>query len=208
MSAADNPLVSTEWLHEHLGDSHVKVLDATWFLPGDERDPKAMFEEARIPGAAFFDIDLISDPDDPLPHMVPQAEAFALQVEELGVSDEDTVVVYHAAEMLSAPRAWWMFRLFGHTKVFVLDGGLVKWRAEGRPVESGPPVPPAVGRFTPEFDVQLLHAMAEVHEAVKGSERQVIDARSRLGSAASCPSPGRACARAICPARSTCPPIP
>ena len=188
----DSPIVSPEWLHEHLGDPHIKVLDASWYLPGDPRDPQAEFLEARIPGAAFFDIDAIADHDDPLPHMVPSPEAFALAVEQLGVSTEDTVVVYHAAELVTAPRAWWMFRLFGHGKVFVLDGGLRRWRAEGRPVEHGPWATPDLGRFTPNLDAVLLKTMSEVRGSLDDAAVQVVDARpaARFTGEAVEPRPG------------------
>jgi len=178
MSAVDNPLVSTDWLHQHLGDPHLKVLDATWYLPGDPRDPKADFLRARIPGARFFDLDAVADHSTALPHMVPTPEDFALAVEQLGISDGDTVVAYHDAEMLSAPRVWWMFRLFGHSHVFVLDGGLSKWGAEGRPVEDGPADPPPMGRFTPQFDRELIRDLEQVREALESGDEQVIDARS------------------------------
>lgn len=178
MSAVDNPLVSTEWLHDHLGDPRLRVLDATWYLPGDPRDPRADFLRARIPGAQFFDLDAVADHTTPLPHMVPTPEAFALAVEQLGISDGDTVVAYHDAEMLSAPRAWWMFRLFGHSHVFVLDGGLSRWMAEGRPVEDGPAEPPVMGRFTPQLDRELIRSLDQVRRALDGGGEQVVDARS------------------------------
>jgi thiosulfate/3-mercaptopyruvate sulfurtransferase len=177
MSAVDNPVVSTEWLHEHLGEPHLRVLDCTWYLPGDPRDPKADFQRARIPGAQFFDIDAVSDRSNPLPHMVPSPEDFAVAVELLGVSDGDTVVAYHDAEMVSAPRVWWMFRLFGHSRVFVLDGGLRKWMTEGRPVEDGPAAAPPMGRYTPQLDRALLRHVEEVRQALDRGTAQVIDAR-------------------------------
>ena len=177
MSAVDNPIVSTEWLHEHLGEPHLRILDATWYLPGDPRDPKADFLKARIPGAQFFDIDQVSDHSSPLPHMVPSPEDFAVAVELLGVSDDATVVVYHDAEMVSAPRVWWMFRLFGHSRVFVLDGGLRKWMAEGRPVEDGPAESPPMGRFTPQFDPGLIRHLPDVARLLEQGAEQVVDAR-------------------------------
>jgi len=177
MTAIDSPLISTEDLHERLGDPKVKVLDATWYLPGTPRDPRAEFEQARIPGAAFFDINAIRDVSTPLPTMVPSPEDFALAVEQLGISDENTVVIYNGGELITAPRAWWMFRLFGHPQVLVLDGGLAKWRAEGRPVESGPFQPPALGRFTPSLDANLLRDLEEVRASLDHGHAQVVDVR-------------------------------
>lgn len=175
----DDPLVSTEWLHEHLGDVRVKVVDASWFLPPDPRDPRAGYLDARIPGAVFFDIDQICDQASPLPHMAPAPEQFAFEVGELGISGEDSVVVYDQAGLFSAPRVWWTFRLFGHGKVFVLDGGLPRWRAEGRPLEHGHAQPPDAG----DFDVltphpELVRSLAEVRRAVEQRSEQILDVRS------------------------------
>lgn len=177
MTAIDSPLISTEDLHERLGDPHLKVLDATWYLPGTPRDPKAEFIEARLPGAAFFDINAIRDTENPLPTMVPSPEDFALAVEQLGVSDEDTVVIYNGGELTTAPRAWWMFRLFGHHQVLVLDGGLAKWRAEGRPVEGGPFQPPALGKFTPHLDTGLVRTLDQVRADLQSGAEQIVDVR-------------------------------
>lgn len=189
----DDPLVSTEWLHEHLGDARVKVIDASWFLPPDPRDPKAAWLEARIPGAVFFDIDEVCDRSSPLPHMAPSPEQFAFEVGELGVSGEDTVVVYDQVGLFSAPRVWWTFRLFGHGKVFVLDGGLPKWRAEGRPMEHGPAQSPDSG----DFDVltphpELVRSLAEVRRAVEQGSEQILDVRPavRFRGEAAEPRPG------------------
>ena len=177
MPAIDSPLISTEDLHERLGDQRLRVLDATWYLPGSPNDPHAEFEQARIPGAAFFDINAVRDAANPLPTMVPSPEDFALAVEQLGVSNEDTVVIYNGGELITAPRAWWMFRLFGHPQVLVLDGGLAKWRAEGRPIETGPATPPAIGRFTPSLDANLLRNLDEVRASLDHGHAQVVDAR-------------------------------
>lgn len=189
----EDPLVSTEWLHEHVGDVRVKVIDASWFLPGDPRDPKADYLAGRIPGAVFFDIDEICDKASPLPHMAPSPEQFAIQVGELGINGEDTVVVYDQAGLFSAPRAWWTFRLFGHGKVFVLDGGLPKWSDEGRPLEHGPPQPTAPG----DFEVlmphpELVRALSEVRRALKDHSEQVLDVRgtARFRGEAPEPRPG------------------
>jgi thiosulfate/3-mercaptopyruvate sulfurtransferase len=189
----DDPLVSTEWLHEHLGDVRVKVIDATWYLPGDPRDPRADYLAARIPGAVFFDIDEVCDRASPLPHMAPSPEQFAIQIGELGIGSEDTVVVYDDVGLSSAPRVWWTFRLFGHGKVFVLDGGLPAWRAEGRPLEHGPSQPVQPGDFgvlTPH--PQLVRALSDVRTALEQASEQVVDVRpqARFRGEAAEPRPG------------------
>ncbi len=189
----DDPLVSTEWLHEHLGDVRVKVVDATWHLPGDPRDPRADYLRARIPGAVFFGIDEICDRSSELPHMAPPPAQFALQIGELGIGGEDQVVVYDDVGLSSAARVWWTFRLFGHGRVFVLDGGLPKWRAEGRPIEHGTPATPAPGNF----EVLMAHpvlvaSLDDVRDALRGGDVQVLDVRSsgRFRGEAAEPRPG------------------
>ena len=139
---ADDPttLVSTDWLAAHLGDPDLRVLDASFHLPDTGRDARAEYAAAHIPGARFFDIDEIADTSRAMPHMAPPPEKFISRMRAMGVGDGHQVVVYDGAGMFSAPRTWWTFRLMGKTQVAVLDGGLPKWRAEGRPVEDIPPV--------------------------------------------------------------------
>ena len=140
--AYDNPrtLVSTDWLEAHLKDPDLRVLDASWYLPDMARDAKAEYAEAHIPGARFFDIDAISDHRSDLPHMAPTPEKFVSRLRAMGVGDGHQVVVYDGAGLFSAARVWWLFRLMGKADVAVLDGGMPKWRAEGRPVEDMAPV--------------------------------------------------------------------
>ncbi|SDZ82806.1 3-mercaptopyruvate sulfurtransferase [Rubrimonas cliftonensis] len=170
-------LVTTQWLADHLGAPDLRVLDASWHLPTAGRDPRAEFAEAHIPGAQFFDIDDISDAGSPLPHMLPPAEKFISRVRRLGVGDGHRVVVYDSVGMLSAPRAWWMFRVFGHEDVVVLDGGLPKWRAEGRPVEDLVATP-RDRHFTGRRDAGLVRDVTQVAAAVKLGGEQIVDARS------------------------------
>ena len=165
-----SPLVSTAWLAERLGSPRLKVLDATWFLPG-QGDFHAAFRAAHIPGAVHFDIDAVADHADPLPHMLPSPEAFAAAVGALGVADDDTVVTYGMA----GPRVWWSLRVMGHGAVFVLDGGLAKWIAEGRPTEAGEPHPQAQ-TFTPRFRPELVADLEAVRLALADG-RPVLDAR-------------------------------
>jgi thiosulfate/3-mercaptopyruvate sulfurtransferase len=173
-----DPLVSTEWLGEELGNDSLVVLDATLFPPGDRRDASAQFALARIPGARRFDIDLIADRQTPLPHMVPTAEYFALQMQALGVSNDSRIVCYDQLGMFSAPRAWWMLHLFGHDQVAVLDGGLPKWRAEQRALEEGPPAAVAPGRFQSHFRAALLRSLGDVRDNISTRRELVLDARS------------------------------
>ncbi len=174
----EDPFVSAEWLHEHLGDTRVKVLDGSWFLPGDPRDPISAFQDAHIPGAQFFDIDEIADQTSDMTHMAPTPEQFALQVGALGVGGEDTVVVYDQAGLFSSPRVWWTFRLFGHGKVFVLDGGLPAWKAEDRPLEHGPPSPPPPGDFAVlTVHPELVRDLPGVWRALEDGSEQIVDVR-------------------------------
>ena len=136
-------LVGTDWLAAHLADGDVRVIDATWYLPHLERDARAEFEAARLPGAVYFDIEAISDHASSLPHMLPAAEGFAAAVGALGIGSGDHVVAYGGKNLIASARAWWMFRVFGHDRVSVLDGGSAKWRAEGRPIDTGRPAAPA-----------------------------------------------------------------
>lgn len=169
-----DPLISTAALAERLGERRLKLVDASWNLDGS--DAKAPFEAERIPGAVFFDIDGVADLSSPLPHMLPSPEAFAEAVGALGIGSDDEVVVYDQAGIRSAPRVWWTFRVFGHERVRVLDGGLPKWRAEGRPTESGPPAPPRPARFRAVFRPELVRALDDILPDLAAG-RQLLDAR-------------------------------
>lgn len=172
-----DPIVSTDWLAARLKEPDLRIVAAPFYMPGDGRLPKDEFEKAHIPGAVLFDIDEISDHSNPLPHMLAAPEAFAEAVGALGVSDADRIVVYDHAGLMSAGRVWWNFRAMGHDEVYVLDGGLPRWIAEGRPVASGPvtSVPQA---FTPVFRPALVRDIRQVQEAL-ASGIQVLDARAR-----------------------------
>lgn len=172
------PLVSTEWLAAELGSADLVVLDATLYPPGDTRDAGTQFAIARIPGARRFDIDLIADRQSPLPHMVPTADYFARQMQSLGVSNDSRVVCYDQLGMFSAPRAWWMLRLFGHDRVAVLDGGLPKWRAEQRAVQDGTPAVSAPGLFQSAFRAGLLRGLGDIRDNIGTQRELLLDARS------------------------------
>ncbi|MGE3830988.1 MAG: rhodanese-like domain-containing protein, partial [Parvibaculaceae bacterium] len=127
-------VVSTDWLAAHLKAPDIAIIDASWYLPAANRNARTEFEAARIPGAQFFDIDDISESETTLPHMLPKPEKFASRMRKLGIGDGKRVIAYDGAGLFSAARAWWMFRVYGHDDVAVLDGGFPKWKAEGRPI--------------------------------------------------------------------------
>jgi thiosulfate/3-mercaptopyruvate sulfurtransferase len=187
-------LVSTEWLAEQLavagvrGGSRVRVLDGSWHMPQLGRDARREFEEAHVPGAAFFDIDAIADRSTPLPHMLPSPAQFGRQVGELGISNRDLVVVYDVRGVVSAARVWWTFRAMGHDRVAVLDGGLRKWRAEGRPVEAGP-ARSAPARFRARRRRSIVRDLEQMRRNIESRREQTLDARSRGRFAGTEPEP-------------------
>ncbi|HET6576950.1 MAG TPA: 3-mercaptopyruvate sulfurtransferase [Gemmatimonadales bacterium] len=189
MTAPLPPLVSTEWLDARLGGPGLRVVDGSWYLPASGRDPAAEYAAGHIPGAVFFDLDATSDPASPLPHMLPDAGSFARRMAGLGLSDTDDLVVYDGSGVnLSAPRVWWTFRVFGHDRVAVLDGGLVKWRREGRPLEAGT-VAAAPGRFTARLDRVAVRDLAAVRANLETGAEQVVDMRSAGRFAGTSPEP-------------------
>jgi thiosulfate/3-mercaptopyruvate sulfurtransferase len=170
-------MVTGEWLQQRLDDPKVKVLDATWYMPGDVRDAQALFREGHIPGAAFFDIDALSDQGSDLPHMLADVDIFGDKVGVLGVGSGDTVVIYDGHGLFSAARAWWNFRVMGHARVFVLDGGLPRWRAEGRPLELGP-ARPKPAAFEARLDLSLVRDIDQVRDLLTSGAEQVVDVRA------------------------------
>ena len=171
-----DPLVSTEWLAGRLGEPDLVVFDATKFLPNEGRDGAAEFERAHIPGARFFDIDVVADPETTLPHMVPSPGRFERLMGEMGVANTSEVVFYDQKGIASSARGWWLMGLFGHDRAAVLDGGLPKWLREGRPTEQGPaPLPPQT-RFKASFRARLLRGIGDMLSLDDG--QVVLDARS------------------------------
>ena len=170
-------LVSTEWLAKHLGSPDLAVLDCSWHLPQAKRDAKVEFRDGHIPGAQFFDLDDISDTGSKLPHMLPSPEKFSSRMRKLGVGDGKRVICYDAAGLFSAARAWWMFKVFGHDDVAVLDGGLPKWKTEGRALEDGPALSPQERHFTARYQSMMVRDKGEVAAALKAGSEQVADAR-------------------------------
>jgi thiosulfate/3-mercaptopyruvate sulfurtransferase len=170
-------LVSTEWLAAHLDDPNVRIVDSSFKLPGVTPTAREDYQRGHIPGAVFFDIDDIAKPGTSLPHMIPPADLFAARMAALGIGDDDKVVVYDSAGLSSAGRAWWMLRLFGHHDVALLDGGLPKWKAEGRPLATAIPTPPQ-HRFTAHFDPALVRDKAAMLANLGARREQVVDARA------------------------------
>jgi thiosulfate/3-mercaptopyruvate sulfurtransferase len=191
MTSTNDPLVSTEWLAAHINDANVKVVDATFKLPGVLPLPKDDYLAAHIPSAVFFDVDEVSDHSNPLPHMFPSAEQFGRDVGNLGIGNADTVVVYDSGGWVAAPRAWWMFLSYGHDKVRVLNGGLKKWRTEGRPVQSGE-IKARPAAFKATYDARRVRSMQQMIDNVASKAEQVIDARAaeRFEGRAAEPRPG------------------
>ena len=175
--ARPDALVSTEWLAAHLDAPDVRVVDGSFYLPAQKRDAKAEYAARHIPGAVFFDIEEMSDVDNPLPHMMPAPEKFSSRVRKLGLGDGNRIVVYDGSPMMGATRVWWMFRAFGHRDVAVLDGGLPKWIAEGRPVTDEPPQP-RERHFTARLDTTLIRDVGQVTRLIDSKAEQIVDARA------------------------------
>ena len=177
--ATDDPrtLVSTDWLAAHLGDPDLRILDASWHMPATGRDARAEYMDEHIPGARFFDIDEISDQRSALPHMAPPPEKFISRMRAMGVGDGHQVVVYDSKGVWSAPRVWWTFRLMGKMDVAVLDGGLPKWKAEGREIEDMPPIV-RDRHITVQRQAHLVKDVSQVASASKLGDWQILDARS------------------------------
>jgi thiosulfate/3-mercaptopyruvate sulfurtransferase len=170
-------LVSSEWLAAHLDDPHVRIVDASFTLPGVAPTARENYEAGHLPGAVFFDIDDIAAPGTSLPHMIPSADLFARKIGALGVGDGDKVVVYDSAGLSSAGRAWWMLRLFGHREVALLDGGVPKWQSEGRSLTTVV-LAPARRHFTARFDPSLVRDKMAVLANLASRREQIVDARA------------------------------
>jgi len=185
-------LVSTSWLADNLHAPDLIVLDASFYMPAEQTDPAALFAQGHIPGARFFDIEHIADPDTDLPHMVPSVGRFEKLVAALGISNDSRLVFYDQKGIFSAPRGWWMMRLFGHDAVCVLDGGLPKWRQEGRVIDLGPASTPAPGDFRASLRAARLRGIGDMLVNLQTREALVLDARAagRFDGTAPEPRPG------------------
>jgi thiosulfate/3-mercaptopyruvate sulfurtransferase len=186
-----DPLVSTEWLNQHLEAPDIRIVDATWFMPADGRDARAEYEAAHIPRAVYFDIDDIADEQSPLPHMLPSPTKFSARVRKLGLGDGLKIVAYDNNTYAASARVWWMFRTMGHEDIVVLDGGLKKWQAEGRPIDDLPGRP-SERHFTPRANSFLLRDLEQMRANLTSKREQVVDTRSagRFSGAVAEPRPG------------------
>ena len=184
-------LVTTDWLADHQGAPDVRIVDASWHMPSAGRDARAEFEAVHIPGAVFFDIDEIADSDCGLPHMLPAPEKFSARMRKMGLGDGNRIVVYDSTGVSAAARVWWTFRVFGHGDVAVLDGGLQKWRAEGRPVTDAPGES-RERHFTARVNTLLARDYAQMRANADSRREQVLDARSpgRFNASEPEPRPG------------------
>jgi thiosulfate/3-mercaptopyruvate sulfurtransferase len=173
---ASKNLVTTDWLAARLGEPEISIVDGSFYLPALKRNAKEEYLAGHIPGAAFFDIDAIADHSSDLPHMLPGTTKFDKEVGALGIGRDDTIVVYDGAGLGGSPRVWWTFRIFGAKKVYILDGGLPKWKAEGRPVEQGQ-TRRTPRKFESELNTHVVANVGDVQMALTDKSAQVVDAR-------------------------------
>ena len=188
----NDPMVTCAWLAERLTAPDIRVIDGTWFMPNSGRDARALYEERRIPGAIFFDIDDIADKSTGLPHMLPSPEMFSSRMKKLGVGDGARVVVYDNHGLFSAARVWWTFRAMGHEDIKVLDGGFPAWEVGGFPIETGSPQARGERHFTARYRADLVRDIADMRRVVTSGGATVMDARpgDRFRGEAPEPRPG------------------
>jgi thiosulfate/3-mercaptopyruvate sulfurtransferase len=171
-------LTESEWLGSHLHAPGLVIVDGSAHLPASGRNAKAEYTVEHIPGALFCDIDDIADKTTPLPHMLPPADVFARRMKELGIGDGMQIIAYDSEGIYSAARVWWMFRAMGHGEVRVLNGGLKKWKAEGRPLQEGPMRARSAHHFTTRFNAELIRDAAEIEALIGSRAAQIVDARA------------------------------
>ncbi|EKM99994.1 MULTISPECIES: 3-mercaptopyruvate sulfurtransferase [unclassified Acidocella] len=184
-----SPLLRPAELLAALGQPDLAILDATYFLPTEGQDGAANFRQAHLPGARFFDIDAVADHASGLPHMLPTPEAFATAMQDLGISNTTRIIVYDQRGIFSAPRLWWMLRVFGHDNVQVLDGGLPGWIAAGGITETGAPGPALAGQFIPAFRPQMVRSLADMRANLETNAALMLDARAGARFRAEVPEP-------------------
>lgn len=170
-------IVSADWVEKQLGAPEFRIIDASWYLPAAGRNGAVEYAAGHIPGAVFFDQDVIADKSTGLPHSLPSPQVFAEAMGKFGVSETDTIVVYDGPGFFSAPRVWWMLRVMGASHVYILDGGLDGWKKEGRPLQTDLPEPAPV-IFTPNFRRERVTTLSEMLEIVETGSRQIADARA------------------------------
>ena len=170
-------VVSFDWLAKSLGQPGLKIVDASWYLPAQNRDGAAEYAASRIPGAVFFNQDKIVDPASDLPHTIAGEADFARAAGALGLAETDTIVVYDGPGMFTAPRAWWLLRIFGAANTYVLDGGFDAWKTQGLPVETGDPATPSPARFNATVNSGAITSFEQMKAIVDGHSSQIADAR-------------------------------
>lgn len=177
MSEKSAFVIDADWLEKRLGTPGLSIVDASWHMPAQKRDARAEYDAAHIPGAVFFDQDLVVDPDAALPHTLPSPSLFARFAGSMGISADDTIVIYDGPGFMAAPRVWWMFRIMGVFQVYVLDGGFDRWKAAGRPV-TAEPTKTAPGVFHVDYDASKVVSLAEMRKIVDTGSAQIADARA------------------------------
>ncbi|HEV7433654.1 MAG TPA: 3-mercaptopyruvate sulfurtransferase [Pseudorhizobium sp.] len=188
MTQSSRFVVSSEWLDRELGAPDLRIVDASFYLPAQQRNAEAEYAAGHIPGAVRFNHDAVADHSSDLPHMVPSPEVFAEAVGRMGISESDRIVIYDGPGIFSAPRGWWLFRIMGAQNVFILDGGLDGWKAEGRPLETDVPAP-APALFNPAFRPEKVIDLDTMKAIVDARSIQVADARSAARFTAAEPEP-------------------
>ncbi len=189
MTTAHQWIVTTDWLAANLGTANLVVLDGSMHLPTSGRNARSEYAAAHIPGATYFDIDEIADKSNPLPHMLPKPEQFGAQVGKMGIGNDSRIVVYDSEGLYSAGRVWWMFRSMGHDNVAVLNGGLKKWKAEGRALTESPSPAPAPRPFTARFNAARVRDAVAIKALIGDADVQIVDARAAARFAGSVPEP-------------------
>lgn len=184
-----NPIIQPKDLMALIGQPHLALLDATYFLPNESENAEANFANAHLPNAHFFDLDKISDTSSALPHMLPPPQEFSKAVGAMGIGNETTVVIYDQRGIFSAPRAWWMFRVFGHNKVMVLDGGLPAWIKAGGAIQSGPSSHAVPADFTSHFQPKMVRSLTDIRANIDVPTAQILDARAAARFNAQVPEP-------------------
>ncbi|MBB2974001.1 3-mercaptopyruvate sulfurtransferase [Mesorhizobium sp. RMAD-H1] len=177
MSRKSPFVVSADWLEKRLNEPGLSIVDASWYLPAQNRDPRAEYDAAHIPGAVFFDQDKVADHSSGLPHTIPPEAEFAQEASSMGITAQDTIVVYDGPGIFTAPRVWWLFRLMGAKNVFVLDGGFDRWKAEGRPV-TAEVTKIAPSTFIAKCDMRQVASFQKMRAIVEDGSVQIADARS------------------------------
>ena len=189
MSQAKTWLIETEELARDLGAPDLVIIDATWYMPNEDKDAHAEYLDEHIPGALFFDIDEIADTKSTLPHMLPPPEKFSSRMRAMGIGDGSRIVVYDSRGLYSAARVWWTFRVMGVDDVSVLNGGLPKWKREGLPLESGAPPNRTTRHFTARRNLELVRDLSDMKALLKDKSAQIIDARAPERFAGKAPEP-------------------